>query len=70
MCPQPIRNTDCRLREEELIRERLEQDYLAPFLAQLDDPNHLTPEDATLLKDRCLKDLKVQPILHTALIFC
>lgn len=47
-----------KIKEEEILREKLEQDYLAPFLAQLDDPVHLTAQDALLLKDRCLKDLK------------
>ena len=28
--------------------------------SQLDNPNNLTPEDAVLLKDRCLKDLKAR----------
>eukprot|EP00042_Codosiga_hollandica_P020429 m.66127 g.66127 ORF g.66127 m.66127 type:complete len:519 (-) comp49855_c0_seq1:85-1641(-) len=57
-----------RVREEARMRERLERDYLAPFLAQLDDSEHLTPDDAVLLKERCLKDLKDRLVQKAQLI--
>ena len=55
-------------RDEEELRIRLEQDYLAPFLAQLSDPEHLTREDAAQIKDRCLKDLKDRLVEKAQLI--
>lgn len=39
-------------------RDEMEVDFLAPFLAQMGDPERLTREQAYLLKEQCLSDLK------------
>ncbi|XP_046889466.1 dynein regulatory complex subunit 7 [Hypomesus transpacificus] len=44
--------------EERLRREEKELDCLAPFLAQLGDPDKLTKHTAVLLRNNCLADLK------------
>lgn len=36
----------------------MEIDYLAPFLAEMGDPEKITREKAFKLKDDCLDDLK------------
>lgn len=47
-------------REGKAKQERMEQDYLSPFLVQLDDPDNLTEKDAVWLVDQCKKDLRVR----------
>ncbi|KAJ7997812.1 hypothetical protein DPEC_G00216010 [Dallia pectoralis] len=53
------RETQERLaKEEQLRRKEKELDFLAPFLAQLGDPENLTREVALKLRSDCLADLK------------
>lgn len=49
-------------------REEMEVDFLAPFLAQMGDPERLTKEQALLLKEQCLSDLKQRLIDKANLI--
>lgn len=44
--------------EEKKRREEMELDYLAPFLAQIGDPQKLSRQEAMKLRDDCLSDLK------------
>ena len=44
--------------EARLRREEKELDFLAPFLAQLGDPDQLTRQMALQLRSDCLADLK------------
>ena len=46
----------------------MELDYLAPFLAKLDNPNRITQKDAYTLKEDCLADLKQRLIDKANLI--
>jgi hypothetical protein len=46
--------------EEERLRKEKEMDYLAPYLARLGEPDHLTFQDKQQLKEDCLRDLRVQ----------
>ena len=46
-------------------QERMERDYLSPFLVQLDDPENLTEEDAVWLVDQAKKDLR-ERLVHKA----
>ena len=46
----------------------MEVDFLAPFLAQMGDPERLTREQAQLLKEQCLADLKQRLIDKANLI--
>ena len=39
-------------------KHELELDYLAPFLAQIGDPPHISRQEAYKLKEECLQDLK------------
>lgn len=39
-------------------KHELELDYLAPFLAQIGDPPHISKQEAYKLKEECLQDLK------------
>lgn len=39
-------------------KHELELDYLAPFLAQIGDPAHISRQEAYKLKEECLQDLK------------
>ena len=39
-------------------KHELELDYLAPFLAQIGDPPHISKQQAYKLKEECLQDLK------------
>ena len=39
-------------------KHELELDYLAPFLAQIGDPAHISKQEAYKLKEECLQDLK------------
>ena len=39
-------------------KHELELDYLAPFLAQIGDPPHISELEARKLKEECLQDLK------------
>jgi len=39
-------------------REEMEVDFLAPFLAQMGDPEKLTKEQILSLKEQCRDDLK------------
>jgi hypothetical protein len=43
-------------------------DYLAPFLAQIGDPGHLSRAEAYKLKEECLQDLKQRLIDRANLI--
>ena len=49
-------------------REEMEVDFLAPFLAQMGDPERLTRDQALLLKEQCLADLKQRLIDKANLI--
>lgn len=44
--------------EEEQARKEMQLDYMAPFLAQIGDPQTLKHDQASLVKDNCLRDLK------------
>ncbi|XP_002741356.1 dynein regulatory complex subunit 7-like [Saccoglossus kowalevskii] len=44
--------------EEKMRREEMELDYLAPFLAQIGDPEKIVKAQAFTLKEDCLADLK------------
>ncbi|ELT88762.1 hypothetical protein CAPTEDRAFT_129343 [Capitella teleta] len=44
--------------EEKMRREEMELDYLAPFLAQIGDPEKINRSQAFKLKEDCLLDLK------------
>ena len=54
--------------EERMRREEMEVDFLAPFLAQMGDPERLTRDQALLLKEQCLADLKQRLIDKANLI--
>ncbi|XP_040185178.1 dynein regulatory complex subunit 7 isoform X1 [Rana temporaria] len=54
--------------EERLQSALLEQDYLAPFLARLGDPERLTRAQAQQVKEDCLRDLKQRLIEKANLI--
>ena len=54
--------------EEKKRREEMELDYLAPFLAQIGDPDKLTRQQALKLKEDCLADLKMRLIDKANLI--
>ncbi|MBN3306802.1 DRC7 protein, partial [Amia calva] len=54
--------------EEQLRRAEKDLDFLAPFLAQLGDPETLTREMAWQLRDDCLADLKQRLIDKANLI--
>ncbi|PIK54162.1 putative coiled-coil domain-containing protein [Apostichopus japonicus] len=54
--------------EEKKRREEMELDYLAPFLAQIGDPEKLTRQEAMKLKEDCLSDLKQRLIDKANLI--
>lgn len=49
-------------------RDEMEVDFLAPFLAQMGDPEKLTREQAFSLKEQCLADLKQRLIDKANLI--
>ena len=58
-----------RLQEEEKKRrEDMEIDYLAPFLAQIGDPDKINRQQAFRLKEDCLADLKQRLIDKANLI--
>lgn len=44
--------------EEKMRKQEMEIDYLAPFLAQMQDPEKITRAQAYKLKEDCLADLK------------
>lgn len=44
--------------EEEQARKEMQMDYLAPFLAQVGDPEIMTRELSVKIRDNCLHDLK------------
>lgn len=54
--------------EEKKRREEMELDYLAPFLAQIGDPEKLNRQQALKLKEDCLADLKMRLIDKANLI--
>ncbi|XP_033625449.1 dynein regulatory complex subunit 7-like [Asterias rubens] len=54
--------------EEKKRREEMELDYLAPFLAQIGDPEKLMRQQALKLKEDCLADLKQRLIDKANLI--
>ncbi|KAL4623510.1 dynein regulatory complex subunit 7 [Arapaima gigas] len=63
------REMEARLaKEEQVRREQKELDYLAPFLAQLGDPETLTHQQALQLRNDCLADLKQRLIDKANLI--
>ncbi|KAF6021549.1 CCDC135 [Bugula neritina] len=62
------RELERQLLEEKMRREEMEVDFLAPFLAQMGDPEKLTKEQAFTLKDQCLADLKQRLIDKANLI--
>ncbi|XP_006641383.1 dynein regulatory complex subunit 7 [Lepisosteus oculatus] len=55
-------------KEEKLRKAEKELDYLAPFLAQLGDPDALTRKMALQLREDCLSDLKQRLIDKANLI--
>ncbi|KAL8615670.1 hypothetical protein ACOMHN_034820 [Nucella lapillus] len=57
-----------RLLEEKLRKQEMEIDYLAPFLAQMSDPEKISREQAYKLKEDCLADLKQRLIDKANLI--
>ncbi|XP_077994789.1 dynein regulatory complex subunit 7-like [Glandiceps talaboti] len=54
--------------EEKMRREEMELDYLAPFLAQIGDPEKISKQQAFTLKEDCLADLKQRLIDKANLI--
>eukprot|EP00051_Salpingoeca_urceolata_P005939 m.78991 g.78991 ORF g.78991 m.78991 type:complete len:886 (+) comp14608_c0_seq1:127-2784(+) len=57
-----------KARMEAIERQAMQQDYLAPFLIQLDDPKHISQEEAHWLMETCLQDLKDRLIAKAKLI--
>lgn len=55
-------------KEEKERRQKMELDFLAPFLAQINQPENITREKANLLKELCLADLKQRLIDKANLI--
>ena len=49
-------------------KQEMEIDYLAPFLAQMSDPEKITRQQACKLKEDCLADLKQRLIDKANLI--
>ena len=49
-------------------KQEMEIDYLAPFLAQIGDPEKITRQQAYTLKEDCLADLKQRLIDKANLI--
>ncbi|XP_052769766.1 dynein regulatory complex subunit 7-like [Mya arenaria] len=54
--------------EEKMRKQEMEIDYLAPFLAQIGDPEKITRQQAYKLKEDCLMDLKQRLIDKANLI--
>ncbi|GFR82652.1 dynein regulatory complex subunit 7-like [Elysia marginata] len=54
--------------EEKMRKQEMEIDYLAPFLAQMEDPEKIGRADACKLKEDCLADLKQRLIDKANLI--
>jgi hypothetical protein len=54
--------------EDAKKKHETEMDYLAPFLAQIGDPSHLSRAEAYKLKEECLQDLKQRLIDRANLI--
>ena len=54
--------------EEKLRRQEMEMDYLAPFLAQIGNPEKISKAQAFKLKEDCLADLKQRLIDKANLI--
>uniref|UniRef100_H2YT25 Coiled-coil domain-containing protein 135 n=1 Tax=Ciona savignyi TaxID=51511 RepID=H2YT25_CIOSA len=54
--------------EEKLRRQEMEMDYLAPFLAQIGNPDKINKSQAFKLKEDCLADLKQRLIDKANLI--
>ena len=54
--------------EEKMRKQEMEIDYLAPFLAQMEDPEKIGRSDACKLKEDCLADLKQRLIDKANLI--
>jgi len=52
------RELEQRLLEEKMRKQEMEIDYLAPFLAQMGDPEKISRHEAFKLKEDCLADLK------------
>ncbi|KAM4614463.1 dynein regulatory complex subunit 7 [Discoglossus pictus] len=61
-------NQERALQEEQQRRAMLELDYLAPFLAQMGDPEKLRHDQANQVKGECLRDLKQRLIEKANLI--
>nr|KAG5712915.1 hypothetical protein BaRGS_007512 [Batillaria attramentaria] len=62
------RELEQRLLEEKLRKQEMEIDYLAPFLAQMGDPEKISRAQAYKLKEDCLADLKQRLIDKANLI--
>lgn len=54
--------------EEKMRRQEMDLDYLAPFLAQIGDPEKISRPQAFRLKEDCLSDLKQRLIDKANLI--
>ncbi|KAK3597164.1 hypothetical protein CHS0354_038091 [Potamilus streckersoni] len=62
------RELERRQLEEKMRKQEMEVDYLAPFLAQLGEPEKLTRQQAYQLREDCLGDLKQRLIDKANLI--
>ncbi|XP_059160547.1 dynein regulatory complex subunit 7-like [Physella acuta] len=62
------RELERQLLEEKMRKQEMEIDYLAPFLAQMGDPEKITKPQALKLKEDCLADLKHRLINKANLI--
>ncbi|KAK7103521.1 dynein regulatory complex subunit 7-like [Littorina saxatilis] len=65
---QHRKEVEQQLLEEEMRKEEMEIDYLAPFLAQMGDPDKISRQQAYKLKEDCLADLKQRLIDKANLI--
>lgn len=61
-------NQQRKQEEDAKKKHETEMDYLAPFLAQIGDPSHLSRSEAYKLKEECLQDLKQRLIDRANLI--
>ncbi|XP_077969696.1 dynein regulatory complex subunit 7-like [Styela clava] len=59
---------EIQAQEEKLRRQEMEMDYLAPFLAQIGNPDKITKTQAFKLKEDCMADLKQRLIDKANLI--
>eukprot|EP01135_Chromosphaera_perkinsii_P002873 Nk52_evm28s229 gene=Nk52_evmTU28s229 len=70
-----IRNNSAKVYRDEMKTKKSEEDaadeeidYLAPLLVRLTDPTNLTHEDAIMIREECLRDLKQKLIDRANLI--